>query len=480
MTSLNSCKPLDNSSGIGQDSLNKAMNANEQSKKLPWFLRFATGSVLRKSGLIAVLAIAALLTPTLIEQLEAASASTNRITRSTPLSYRSKSPTSSTNRVIPRRSIAPPSRRTTPSTNQVRQIPNRNRVVPPRTPSRTTPPPRPTTPATSTPSAVPAPVLLVAKPILKRGAILAGKWLIAVLAEYGVHTAIDRVFQNNKDQEANAIVHGARWLSNEYFWRSSNPNIPSPRNVLTTIATMGDENEPASAEGWNAISNRSMTQSEAKGYLKRRIASTTVSTWSAKVPATPTKHAQTMFFPIKARTDYYAAEEARMLALYRAMHPTITFTKCGEDLKKWKVGSFGMVSKFKDPAPILQELGKSNAIDSEANYYEATATWEYRNLLPNGEWREWEEAEKTFQGDRDNGGDGIKSWETHHFDFDFCDDNQEITDPEIYRGIKRFITKRPVYERQRASGQMSRGGKYRWVRVGWEPVVAQKYHDDDN
>ena len=136
-----------------------------------------------------------------------------------------------------------------------------------------------------------------------------------------------------------------------------------------------------------------------------------------------------------------------------------------------------MFSDFDDPAPILQELGESNAIDSDANYYEAKATWDYRNLLPNGEWGEWEEAEKTFQGDRDNGGDGIKSWEPHHFDFDFCDDNQEITEPEIYRGIKRFITKRPVYEQRRARGQMSRGGKYRWVRVGWEPVVAQKYHD---
>lgn len=45
-----------------------------------------------------------------------------------------------------------------------------------------------------------------------------------------------------------------------------------------------------------------------------------------------------------------------------------------------------MFSDFDDPAPILTELGTANAIDSEANYYEATATWEYRNLLPNGTW----------------------------------------------------------------------------------------------
>lgn len=93
----------------------------------------------------------------------------------TPPSYRSKSPTLTTNRVIsPRRNTAPPSRtavptytpstnrvtrpplrRRTPSTNQVsRPIPNRNRVVP----SRTIPTPtRRTTPSTNSPAATPKP-----------------------------------------------------------------------------------------------------------------------------------------------------------------------------------------------------------------------------------------------------------------------------------------------------------------------------------
>lgn len=44
-----------------------------------------------------------------------------------------------------------------------------------------------------------------------------------------------------------------------------------------------------------------------------------------------------------------------------------------------------MESDFDDPAPVLEDLGESNAIDSEANYYEATATWRYRELQPNGE-----------------------------------------------------------------------------------------------
>ena len=135
-----------------------------------------------------------------------------------------------------------------------------------------------------------------------------------------------------------------------------------------------------------------------------------------------------------------------------------------------------MVSDFVDPAPILKKLGTENAIDSDANYYEAKATWEYRELNPNGEWGEWEEAEKTFSQDT---GDGIKSWDDHTFSFDFCDDNQEITAPAIYEGIRRFISKRPVYEKQtrRYVGTLFPKKYTVWVRVGWEPVVAQEYQD---
>ena len=490
---------LDRANGAEDNASKEEGTMRNSSTKTPWFLRFAPGAILRKSGLVAVLAVTTVLTPTIIEQAQAASASTNQVSRPLPNRNRAVAPTTpSTNRVTrpPARTTVPtyrpPLRRTTPSTNQVsRPLLNRNRAVAPTTPStnrvarpptRISPtnqvqtPSRRTIPSRrTTPAAVPVPVVVVAKPVLKKGAILAGKWLIAVLAEYGVHTALDRVFQNNKDQEAYVTVHGAQWLSNEYFWRSSNPNTPSPRNVLTTTATMKKENDTASAEGWDAINNRSMTQSEAKGHMKRRIASTTESTWSAIVPVSPTtQHAQTMFFPIKARTDHYAAEEARILALYRAMHPTIIFTKCGEDLKKWKVGSFEMESDFDDPAPILKALGTENAIDSDANYYEATAKWQYRELNPNGEWSEWNNRKKKFSQET---ADGIKSWEDHTFDFDFCKDNHEITDPAIYEGIRRFISKRPVYERKMRTGQMSRSGKFYWSRVGWEPVVAQEYQD---
>ena len=196
MTQLNNNKPLDNSSGIGQDNQNEAMNA----KKSPWHLRFAPGAILRKSGLIAAISVAAVLST--IE--------TQAATQLTPEQIENKR--QSTLRLV---RILRSSR-----TNQVSTTPRKS--IPSRV--RTTPPPRPTTPATSTPAAVPVPVVVVAKPVLKRGAVVAGKWLIAVLAEYGVHSALDRVFQNNKDQEANVTVHGALWLSNEYFWRTSSPH----------------------------------------------------------------------------------------------------------------------------------------------------------------------------------------------------------------------------------------------------------------
>ena len=119
------------------------------------------GKGIGKFWIPILLVTATLLTQAPIEQVEAASASTNQITRQTP-SYthpnRDRS-TTTTNRVIvptyrpsTNRVSRPPLRRTTPSPNQVsRQIPNRNKVIPPRTPSRTTPRPRLTTPSRSTP-----------------------------------------------------------------------------------------------------------------------------------------------------------------------------------------------------------------------------------------------------------------------------------------------------------------------------------------
>ena len=359
--------------------------------------------------------------------------------------------------------------------------------------------PTPPAPVPVQPAAVPVPVVVVAKPVLKKGAILAGKWLIAVLAEYGVHTALDKVFQNNKDQEANAIVHGARWLTNEYVHKAESPPGIAQRTYhnYTTMADTGDENERGSAVGWDGAFNRSMTQSEVWDMMKRRKGTIIEEMWWATDPTYRQRigSLQVVGYTltgvgVKGRADTFAAEKAKKLRELRQSHglPNLVWDRLAiRDTYKWKVGSFGMFSDFDDPAPILQELGKSNAIDSDANYYEAKATWKYRELLSNGEWGKWKDAEKTFSGDRDNGGDGIKSWEDHHFDFDFCDDNQEITDPEIYRGIKRFISKRPVYEWKEQVSYIYRGGTRQWdttvstnwVRVAWEPCVAQKYHDEN-
>ena len=63
MTPFDSNKPLHNSSGIGQDTPNEAMNATEQSKEAPWFLRFAPGAILRKKAIIAIIAAVAVLAP---------------------------------------------------------------------------------------------------------------------------------------------------------------------------------------------------------------------------------------------------------------------------------------------------------------------------------------------------------------------------------------------------------------------------------
>ena len=63
MRTLNNNQRLDNSSGIGQDNTNKAMQPASETKKTPWFLRFAPGAILRKKAIIAIIAGVAVLTP---------------------------------------------------------------------------------------------------------------------------------------------------------------------------------------------------------------------------------------------------------------------------------------------------------------------------------------------------------------------------------------------------------------------------------
>ena len=63
MNLLNNKNRLDESSGIGQENSNEAMQPASQSKKTPWHLRFAPGAILRKKGIIAIIAVVALLTP---------------------------------------------------------------------------------------------------------------------------------------------------------------------------------------------------------------------------------------------------------------------------------------------------------------------------------------------------------------------------------------------------------------------------------
>ena len=341
----------------------------------------------------------------------------------------------------------------------------------------------PTPPAPVQPVAVPLPVVVVAKPVLKKGAIVAGKWLIAVLAEYGVHTALDRVFQNNKDQEANVTVHGSRWLSHEYSHqvKTPTPSIPPYGGNWTTTADMGDRNELNSAFGWWGNLNQSMTHDEAIDILDNKMAKVSIvrldmSYWD---PTARVRGKSGRLYPVVvighqfwAREDRLATVKSRELRKIRQNtgNPRIVWYKeLQRETFKWNVGSFGMFSDFVDPAPILKALGTENAIDSDANYYKATATWKTRYIGSTGRFYRWKDREEDF--------DEIKSWEDHHFSHDFCRNNYEITEPAIYEGIRRFISKRPVYEKTRRRGQMRRGGDYYWKRVGWEPVVAQEYQD---
>ena len=89
MTPFNSKNRLDNSSGIGQDNSNEAMNATEQSKKMPWHLRFAGAGKLKEIaatagiGALYGLLFAGLLFAPLLPHLAAQSSGTPTRTTST-------------------------------------------------------------------------------------------------------------------------------------------------------------------------------------------------------------------------------------------------------------------------------------------------------------------------------------------------------------------------------------------------------------
>ena len=348
----------------------------------------------------------------------------------------------------------------------------------------------PTPPAPVQPVAVPLPVVVVAKPVLKKGAIKAGTWLVAVALEWGIHELMDK-FAKIEDEKATATVHGARWLSNEYVHKAESPPGQHQRKYhnYTTTADTGDENDLASAFGWLGYPAMSLTQDQVWGMMYRIKGEIIEEMWVLNDPTyynTSTREYGYVLpgHIVRARKDSFESEKARKLRQWREVLslPGLVYETLElRDTYKFNVGSFGMFSDFDDPTPILKVLGTANAIDSEANYYEAKATWRYRELLPNGTFGEWEDDEKTFSIET---GDGIKSWEDHHFSFGFCKDNQEITDPAIYEGIERFLSTRDVFEkRNKYVGSVRRGGRripqYKEVevKVGEEPVVVQQYQD---
>ena len=88
MRKLNNNKRLDNSSGIGSDNANKAMQPASQTKKTPWHLRFAPGALNLKEmaatagiGLLYGLLFASLLFAPLLPHLAAQTSSTNQPTQ---------------------------------------------------------------------------------------------------------------------------------------------------------------------------------------------------------------------------------------------------------------------------------------------------------------------------------------------------------------------------------------------------------------
>lgn len=69
---------------------------------------------------------------------------------------------------------------------------------------------------------------------------------------------------------ANAIVHGADWLSNEWTYKYEvQPEVDGPWQTQTASASMGHQQEPKTARG-TKLDGTSMTQAEAVAKLKHK------------------------------------------------------------------------------------------------------------------------------------------------------------------------------------------------------------------
>ena len=280
------------------------------------------------------------------------------------------------------------------------------------------------------------------------------KWLVETITSWAVGKSLDAATEallranggitlTSASPTANANVLGANWLSNEWTYKYEvQPEVDGPWETQIESASMGHQQEPKTARGTH-LDGTAMTQAEAVAEMDHGRYST-----------------RTVRFEIfddngyfddvyaSARTDWINAFVNRRFRglrdFYRTNSPpvmtgviwpegTITLGPIWEiGTGTMNVGSYEMVSKFKNPSGNIA-LSKADADDPDADEYKGTLYWQYYKVEYDGNCyhpptkRKWAFDFTTVS-------------ERHAIPYDACRNNQMLVEtPKINAGARRFF-----------------------------------------
>ena len=242
---------------------------------------------------------------------------------------------------------------------------------------------------------------------------------------------------------ATANVLGANWLSNEWtFEHRIQPTVDGPWETRTATASMGHQQEPKTAKG-TKLYGTAMTQAEAVAKMDH-------GRYSIRWVKFEIFDDDGIFDDVyaSARTDQitrYVNREFRRLRDFYSTNspPVMTGVIWPEGTIRlgpiWEigtttrhVGSYEMVSKFKNPSGNIA-LSKADAEDSEADEYKGTLYWQFYYVLSDGNcYYPPFERKRAF--------DFTTVSERHAIPFDACRSRQMLVEsPKINAGAKRFF-----------------------------------------
>ena len=305
--------------------------------------------------------------------------------------------------------------------------------------------------ATSTPAAVPVPLLAApAAPVIKKAVLHAGTYLVCAVGEWFIGRQMDKLTKAEvdkaADQSASCGVESILWESNSTtITRIVNRGSFHPSWYLpgTMSARQGQEDTPASGTWY---SGTAMTEAEAESQLYH--ARGTIIHASYELINSRGRRYGAAY--VRARKDAYDREKRKVLAHYRRILKDSSYNYnrlLDKETREYDVGSYRVTSDFDDPHPRYEKLARPGE-DKRAHSYEATVTWNMRRLLANGTWGSSRPMSKTFpKGDTDNKGDlRLPAYKDNSFTWDFCRSNQKITDIECGDSITRRVIDRDITE----------------------------------